>query len=68
MLMRGVVNVVLIVATSHPVMVKSGVVCVVGVDTVVCSSVVVILIAAHLHAAVQGQRSQRLQVHCLVFC
>ncbi len=65
MLMRGVVNVVLIVATSHPVMVKSGVV---GVDTVACSLVVVILIVAHLHTAVQGQRSQRLQVHCSVFC
>ena len=68
MLMCGVVNVVLIVATSHPVMVKSGVVGVVGVDTVACSLVVVILIAAHLHTAVQGQRSQRLQVHCSVFC
>ena len=65
MLMCGVVNVVLIVATSHPVMVTSGVV---GADTVARSLVVVILIAAHLHAAVQGQRSQRLQVHCLVFC
>ena len=63
--MCGVLNVVLIVATSHPVMVKSGVV---GVDTVACSLVVVILIVAHLHAAVQGQWSQRLQVHCSVFC
>ena len=64
MLMCGVLNVVLIAAMSHPVMVNSGVA---GVDAVACSLVVVMLIVAHLHTAVHGHRLQCSQMHCWLF-
>ena len=65
MLMCGVLNVVLIAAMSHPVMVNSGIA---GVDAVACSLVVVMLIVAHLHTAVHGHRLQCSQMHCSAFC